>query len=288
MDNSKRFRRYTKEDEAFIRANLNSMTNAEIGQALGRSSVSISTYLVSLRLRRESTRKYWTPEEVELFKNKYAEGLTIPELAAFFNVSINSAKSLTGNRRIRSGRTGFFPKGNRPWNFRTKGLVKSTPGMKSTQFKKGDNPKNTLHDGAITIRHDHLKTRKGRPYKWIRISEGKWVHYHRYVWEQVNGPIPKGMMITFKDGDSLNCELTNLEMIIMGENARRNYNPEKAQRCSKELTDNYVAGRIAKGDKKLREALKVAAPELIEAKRTQLKLNRKIKNERQGKTREAA
>lgn len=117
-----------------------------------------------------------------------------------------------------------FRKGHTPMNKGQKGVYGK--GSEKGWFKKGSNPKNTKKDGDISIRKDS----HGRPYKHIRIAKGKWVHYHRYLWEKHTGkPIPKGFVVTFKDGDSMNCVVENLELISMGENARRNMNPQKKQ-----------------------------------------------------------
>jgi hypothetical protein len=94
--------------------------------------------------------------------------------------------------------------------------------VKHTWFKKGHVPANALEDGAITIRHDHPERTWGKPYKYIRISLAEWKPLHRHLWEEANGPIPEGMNIVFKDGDTLNCELNNLEMIDNAENMLRN------------------------------------------------------------------
>lgn len=88
-----------------------------------------------------------------------------------------------------------------------------------TWFKKGNLPHNTKSkNGIISVRKDN----RGVPYKHIRMQVGKWIHYHRYKWEKVNGKIPTGMMVTFKDGDTLNCDINNLELISKAENAVRN------------------------------------------------------------------
>jgi hypothetical protein len=181
-----------------------------------------------------------------------------------------------------------YPKGHRPANWNKKRPGFHVGRMKESQFEKGHQPKNTLHDLAITIRYDHPKTRSGRAYKWIRIAKAKWVHYHRWVWEQANGPVPPKHVVIFIDNDTLNCELSNLKMISMADNARRNYNPAKAQQSSKNLTDEYIATRIAPGDKKLQKSLLLQRPDLIDLKRTQLKLNRELKNERRKQTQETA
>ncbi len=87
-----------------------------------------------------------------------------------------------------------------------------------TRFKKGNEPINTKHDGCISTR----KEKNGKPYQYIRISKSKWELYHRHIWEQVNGKIPENHIIAFKDGNALNCELSNLELITKEENMMRN------------------------------------------------------------------
>lgn len=91
---------------------------------------------------------------------------------------------------------------------------------KLTRFKKGHVPHNTNKqgDGAITKRRDS----NGKYYKYIRIKKGVWELYHRYLWEQVNGKIPDGHIVVFKDGDSDNTNIDNLELITLTENMFRN------------------------------------------------------------------
>jgi hypothetical protein len=49
---------------------------------------------------------------------------------------------------------------------------------------------------------------------------GKNYHIHRYVWEQANGPIPKGMVIHHKDFNRGNWNLSNLEMLTRAEHMK--------------------------------------------------------------------
>ena len=97
---------------------------------------------------------------------------------------------------------------------------------KLTFFKKGHLPHNTLHDEAITLRKDN----KGNIYLHIRISLGKWQMLHVYNWEKTNGAVPEGKIIVFKNGNQMDCQVTNLECITYEENMRRNsihnYPPE--------------------------------------------------------------
>ena len=102
-----------------------------------------------------------------------------------------------------------FAKGHVPWNAGTVGITGKHPNTKKTQFKKGHLPHNTKRNGAITIRNDN----RGVPQKMIRVSLGKWVPLARYKYEQYVEPIPKGHVIRFLDGDTMNCEPSNLECV---------------------------------------------------------------------------
>jgi hypothetical protein len=111
-----------------------------------------------------------------------------------------------------------FKKGMTPHN-KGKAMPKHVyEKAKNTMFKKGIVPHNTKFDGAITIRKD----KAGKTYKYIRLSKANWVLYHRYVWEQINGPILAGCNIQFKDGNELNCEIENLAMVSKPENMEQN------------------------------------------------------------------
>lgn len=224
-------------------------------------------------------------EEDKTFIREYYHQLTIEQLAIVSGRGESSILKVIKKLGLKKPNAGCYRKGMRPANFRKKSPGLAIGRMAETQFKKGGLPGNTLHDGAITLRLDHAKSRKGRPYKWIRVAKGKWELLHRHVWAQQNGPVPAKHVVTFKDGDTMNCSIDNLELITMADNARRNRNPETSHRAAKDLTDNYIAGRIAgRGNKALKRALIIGAPEIIEAKRSLIKLNRIIKNERHNKT----
>lgn len=89
---------------------------------------------------------------------------------------------------------------------------------KRTMFKPGNVPANTLYNGAITTRNDN----RGVPQKYIRIKKGKWDYLSRYNYRKKFGRIPKGMLVAFKNGDTLNCDPSNLKLISKAENANRN------------------------------------------------------------------
>lgn len=109
-----------------------------------------------------------------------------------------------------------FNKGKKQTDFMTPEAIAKT---KATRFKKGHLPFNSKRDGTISIRED---TRTGISYKYIRVKKNVWDLYHRHIWEQHYGKIPEDMIVVFKDGDSLNTALENLELITMSENMLRN------------------------------------------------------------------
>jgi hypothetical protein len=126
---------------------------------------------------------------------------------------------LTPEQHERMTKLSKFKKGLTPHNKGTIGVSKPN----RTSFQLGRVPHNAKFDGAVSIRQ-----KKGeKAYKYIRVG-GVWKLMHRHLWEQANGPIPADHLVSFKDGDSLRCELDNLELITKAQNAIRNHNKEKA------------------------------------------------------------
>jgi hypothetical protein len=87
-----------------------------------------------------------------------------------------------------------------------------------TMFKKGNKPHNTKPVGTINVRLDS----DGRPYQYIKIKDSHWELLQRYVWTQANGEIPAGSVVIFLDGNYLNCDISNLQVISRKENMARN------------------------------------------------------------------
>ena len=87
-----------------------------------------------------------------------------------------------------------------------------------TMFKKGNKPHNTKPNGTINVRAD----KSGRLYQYIKIKDCQWELLQRYVWTQANGEIPPGSVVIFLDGNYLNCDISNLQVISRKENMARN------------------------------------------------------------------
>lgn len=134
------------------------------------------------------------------------------------------------------GKAHQFKPGLVPWNKGLKGVTYA--GCVSTQFKPG------VRSGKA----GNLLGRSNLQYKPVgaeRISKDgylerkindempfqqRWRGVHLLLWESVNGPLPRGHAIVFKDGDKRNITLDNLERVtradLMRRNSRHNHGPE--------------------------------------------------------------
>jgi hypothetical protein len=125
------------------------------------------------------------------------------------------------------GKATQFQKGHAPANKGQKMPTEVYQKVARTMFKKGSKPTNTQPIGTIHQRRDT----GGKMYQYIKLADCKWQLLNRYTWEMHNGPIPKGMVVVYKDGNYLNNDINNLLMITKKENMARN----TIQRLPKEL-----------------------------------------------------
>ena len=161
--------------------------------------------------------KHLTEEQEEFILDTY-KNISIFELTALFNAhfktckTIQQIKSFVHNQGINSGRTGHFQKGHKPWNNGTKG--QGLTGANSGSFKKGQIPPNRKPIGSERICPKDgfilIKIAEKNPYTGFST---RYKHKHVHIWEQSNGPVPKSMVVAFKDSDKTNCELENLMLI---------------------------------------------------------------------------
>lgn len=226
---------WTYNDIRFVKEMLH-RNDEFIGKLLGCSASCVKKMRLREGILRQKTKPPWTDEATRILKEKYHNTNT-EELARSMGYSrytlYNRANKL-GLKKDRefllsccfqpgskAGIAYRFPKGHTPTNKGKKMDPELKERIRHTFFSQGHKPKNTLFDGAVTIRHLHSE-RGSLPYKYIRISEGKWQELHRHIWEKANGPVPSGYNIVFKNSDTLDCRLENLECISNQELMKRN------------------------------------------------------------------
>lgn len=251
---SKKYKRWSRTDDALLRRLFSSHPTKQIAKALGRPATAVSVRASTLGLKKSAAYrrtpasgcfikgqvtngKAWTPEQIALLKKHYPDTRTreLVILCGHSQSSIYGTATKLGIKKSKEairrfareemtdpnhkGRHHFFVKGQIPAN---KGVRRPgwAPGrMAETQFKKGATNlrwKDEYPVGSLRLNTDG--------YVDMKVREGlrAWRQFHRVLWEDAHGPIPKRHILIFKDGDHFNIELANLEMITLAENMRRN------------------------------------------------------------------
>jgi hypothetical protein len=227
--------RYTDEQLAFLREGFQTMTVAELTDAFnGRYGLQQARTAISSTLKRENIRRgrriltgkrlAFTGEQIEFLRTNYVR-LTLVNLAAAFKdrfgteKTAGQIKSFIHNHGIKSGRTGCFEKGLKPWNRGVKGCM----GANITSFRKGNVPKNRKPLGTERVNRDgyiEVKIPERDPYTGFPT---RYKCKHVALWEQRHGPVLDGMCVVFRDGNPLNCVDANLILVSRAELLRLNH-----------------------------------------------------------------
>lgn len=226
-------KKYSEDVKKFIAENAQGITtkdlaalvNAEFGLDFTESKMKSFKKNHNLRSGRRGvpagrpSKVY--PDEVKGFINEHHVGVGPKAMAELLNKTFGTSythiqlKGYYANHKINSGVTGYFPKGHIPANKGKKGV--SYDGMKATQFKKGHMPHNYKPVGTERV--------NGDDYVDIKIADpNKWKGKHILVWEAANGPVPKGHVIVFGDGNRRNFDPDNLLLVSRAQLARLNQN----------------------------------------------------------------
>lgn len=188
-------------------------------------------------------KKYWTAAEEQLLTELYGE-TPMPELIKAFgraesaiygkaaglglkrsDAYMASEHACRLRRENNPGVGSRFKKGNKSWN---KG-VSFTAGGRSgeTRFTPGTMPHNNVPVGTERVTDDGIRQRKVRD---DGPAHRRWKSVHSLLWEEVNGEIPAGHLVVFRDRNTQHIEIDNLELVTRAENMRRNtihrYPPE--------------------------------------------------------------
>lgn len=171
-------------------------------------------------------KRNWTQQEIDtltrMYPNHYAR-----EIADNLGRGISSIHCKANSLGLESSRekiqrTGYeaskspasiaarFQKGSVPLNKGKKVSPEIYAKMQPTMFKKGQTPVNHRDVGSERVNVDG--------YIEIKVAEpNRWRLKHRVIWEQVNGAIPKGFNVQFKNHNSQDCRIDNLYLISKAE-----------------------------------------------------------------------
>jgi hypothetical protein len=182
--------------------------------------------------------------------------------AAFQRTDITACglHGLRKRMKWKTGRSGKFAKGAVPWSKGKK--IGNNPGSARTQFKKGSRSGVAL-DLYKPIGFERIRD----GYRVRKINDGfplqaRWRAVHILNFEKVNGPLPKDHCLKCLDGNTLNTDLSNWELVPRGMLPRlnnqwgRNYDEAPA-----ELKPTIMA--VAKLEHRVRE--KSTAPKKARA-----------------------
>ncbi|MBA43596.1 MAG: HNH endonuclease [Magnetococcales bacterium] len=149
------------------------------------------------------------------------------------DVSLKNYNALCKRKGWMTGRTGQFIKGQESHNKGKK--MPYNPNSARHQFKKGNKPHNTKHAGHERISVDgyiEVSINETNPHTGF---ERRYVLKHRHLWEKQNGPIPEGMCLKSLDGNKLNTDPSNWELIdrgtlaVLNQRNAHNYNDAPAE-----------------------------------------------------------
>lgn len=222
--------RYPKEISDFIKNNVEGRTtkelveivNAEFGPIFTESKM--KSYKTNHKLKSGTptgvpagrpTDLY--PEEIRNFIKENHTGIGPKDMAELLNKTFNTnytrtqMKAFYGNHKINSGVDGRYLPGHTPFNKGKKGVG----GWEPTQFKKGHRPHNYMPVGSERV--------NGDDYVDIKIADpNKWRGKHILIWEEHNGPVPRGHAIIFGDRNNRNFDPDNLICVSKGQLATLN------------------------------------------------------------------
>jgi hypothetical protein len=221
-------KKYFDEHIEFLRDNIAGTPFKDLTEQFNRrfsmniTESAIKTFVHRHRLK--NNRFSWTDEQIQ-FIRKNIQGRKYKDLAKLFNDRFGTdydtaqIQRMANNRGLKNGwrpdsthnASTHFKKGHIPHNKGKKGW-QSGGRAKLTQFKKGQPPINYCPIGSERISRDG--------YVEIKIKDPRtWRSKHTWLWEQVYGPLPKGHVIIFADGDKTNVTLDNLLLVSRQEMA---------------------------------------------------------------------
>lgn len=181
-------------------------------------------------------RKAWSDAEIDILKTMYPNVLAVRiaaqldrpvsaiyAKAALLGLSKSDEFYATEGGRLDGvkGAGTRFQKGQVSWN---KGTHFAAGGKSvETRFKPG------TRQGRADALYKPIGTERVTKDGYLQRKvnddmplQRRWKMVHVIEWEAVNGPLPKGHVIVFRDGNRQNVDLANLEVVSRRELMNRN------------------------------------------------------------------
>ena len=181
---------------------------------------------------KSSTFHIWSSEEKDYLREitpgrHYKEIVELMNAKFEYEFNIGQIKGAIARYKLNTGFTGYFPKGNIPFNKGTKGIMKAN----KTSYKKGNIPQSYKPVGTERITEDG--------YTEIKVKDPNvWKLKHRLIYEEHYGEIPKGYVVMFSDRDKSNFDINNL--ILISRNQLRTLNQNDLIKDDPELTKSGI------------------------------------------------
>lgn len=207
-------RPWTSTEIDFLRSNYMRMTAAEIGLTINRTPASIRRFASLIGVSKMSKL---SEHEKSFIRHNFMR-ITTRELSEILGRPVGTIDGFALREGLRKDP-----------DFVTETRQKLHKSMKGREpANKG---KKMRPEQLINVRKAGLKRRGRKPathkpvgYEYIstrgmvmvKVSDipyagnQNWKPKHRFVWEQEYGPIPKGMVLIFLDGNQQNCSIENL------------------------------------------------------------------------------
>lgn len=235
-------RKYPQEVEDFIRAScttytarqMAAMITAELGFDVTPEQV--HGFMSNHKIRgprkgkKRPDRRITTPEIDDFIRERVA-GTSPAAMAEMVNAAFGTAysaaqiKAYYARNHLASGIDARFQPGRPAPN---KGLTWDEYMAPEAQerarrgcFKRGHIP----HNGGTPIGAMRIRRmgRTKRPYAFVKVAQPNvWRMAHVVEWEKHNGPVPDGYMVTFANGNTLDCTIGNLLLESRAQHAVKN------------------------------------------------------------------
>ncbi|WP_096778916.1 HNH endonuclease signature motif containing protein [Zobellella denitrificans] len=162
-----------------------------------------------------NTRFDWTPEHIAWVKVR--PHITRRRLCQMFNahfgtdLGYSAFKSACTRYGCKSANDGRFQKGQ------NKHPGSGAKGPNAGTFRAGNMPHNHNPIGHVRYNDRYMEVKLTD----TRCSRRDYRPVHLLVWEHYHGTVPKGHIVTFKNGDIYDFDIDNLELITRAEHAVR-------------------------------------------------------------------